>query len=280
MKKTIDKTTKDSIEALEALLKIRERNEQASSTATTPTAGTSTSSTISPSNNLPSRARNMSIADMSALNNQANGNQTQVEPNISNFPFLLNSQQTQNAAGISSQKPISLQASQNRLGNVQMPYSTNLSQQQLQIQQHQQLVNTAASLAFSSIPLFQDQGQHSSVSLMNFDPRITQNVQPQNQSSHSALNPTLNDIIQPSAPGAATMGGRTLTPIAMSHQSSGISTGMNHPMEVKKDVIRKEEIEAALKSKPQRGRKRENLSGLERQELTRTRNREHAKTTR
>lgn len=45
-------------------------------------------------------------------------------------------------------------------------------------------------------------------------------------------------------------------------------------------TIRKDQIEAALRSKPQRGRKRENLSVLERLELTRTRNREHAKSTR
>ena len=44
--------------------------------------------------------------------------------------------------------------------------------------------------------------------------------------------------------------------------------------------IRREKVEAALRSKPQRGRKRENLSDLERLELTRTRNREHAKSTR
>jgi hypothetical protein len=44
--------------------------------------------------------------------------------------------------------------------------------------------------------------------------------------------------------------------------------------------IRKEEVEAALRSKPQRGRKRENLNAEERLELTRTRNREHAKSTR
>jgi hypothetical protein len=44
--------------------------------------------------------------------------------------------------------------------------------------------------------------------------------------------------------------------------------------------MRQEKVEAALKSKPQRGRKRENLSELERLELTRTRNREHAKSTR
>ena len=46
------------------------------------------------------------------------------------------------------------------------------------------------------------------------------------------------------------------------------------------DNIRMEQVEAALKSKPQRGRKREDLSELERLELTRTRNREHAKSTR
>jgi len=45
-------------------------------------------------------------------------------------------------------------------------------------------------------------------------------------------------------------------------------------------AIRKNEVEAALRSKPQRGRKRENLNAEERLELTRTRNREHAKSTR
>lgn len=47
-----------------------------------------------------------------------------------------------------------------------------------------------------------------------------------------------------------------------------------------KPAVRTTEIEAALRSKPQRGRKRDNLSALERLELTRTRNREHAKSTR
>lgn len=45
-------------------------------------------------------------------------------------------------------------------------------------------------------------------------------------------------------------------------------------------IIRATEVEAALRSKPQRGRKRENLTVFERLELTRTRNREHAKSTR
>jgi hypothetical protein len=46
------------------------------------------------------------------------------------------------------------------------------------------------------------------------------------------------------------------------------------------NLVRRQEIEAALRSKPQRGRKRGNLSEVERFELTRTRNREHAKSTR
>jgi hypothetical protein len=44
--------------------------------------------------------------------------------------------------------------------------------------------------------------------------------------------------------------------------------------------VRQEKVEEALRSKPQRGRKRDDLSATERLELTRTRNREHAKCTR
>jgi hypothetical protein len=44
--------------------------------------------------------------------------------------------------------------------------------------------------------------------------------------------------------------------------------------------IRRSKIDDALRSKPQRGRKRDELSAEERMELTRTRNREHAKSTR
>ena len=46
------------------------------------------------------------------------------------------------------------------------------------------------------------------------------------------------------------------------------------------DDVRRNKIENALRSKPQRGRKRDDLSVEERMELTRTRNREHAKSTR
>ena len=44
--------------------------------------------------------------------------------------------------------------------------------------------------------------------------------------------------------------------------------------------VRRLEVDKALSSSPQRGRKRANLSNMERLELTRTRNREHAKCTR
>ena len=44
--------------------------------------------------------------------------------------------------------------------------------------------------------------------------------------------------------------------------------------------VRAEKIRDALNSKPQRGKKRQDLNDLERLELTRTRNREHAKSTR
>lgn len=57
-------------------------------------------------------------------------------------------------------------------------------------------------------------------------------------------------------------------------------TPATSPSPTQDELIRREEVEAALKSKPQRGRKRENLSVMERLELTRTRNREHAKSTR
>ena len=47
-----------------------------------------------------------------------------------------------------------------------------------------------------------------------------------------------------------------------------------------KEPVRTDEVERALKSKSQRGKKRENLNNDERKELTRSRNRMHAKTTR
>lgn len=87
-------------------------------------------------------------------------------------------------------------------------------------------------------------------------------------------------------------GGQIVRPLAVFSScvvpnKSESETVMNRTKKMRKmsesltdDKIRKHEIEAALRSKSQRGRKRENLSVEERQELTRTRNREHAKTTR
>lgn len=60
-------------------------------------------------------------------------------------------------------------------------------------------------------------------------------------------------------------------------KASGITTSTSTKRTVS---VRKEKVEAALRSKPQRGRKRDDLSDKERLELTRTRNREHAKSTR
>lgn len=56
--------------------------------------------------------------------------------------------------------------------------------------------------------------------------------------------------------------------------------GIQHVAALEHDNIRQDEIVAALQSQPQRGRKRCNLSEAERVALTRTRNREHAKSTR
>ena len=66
-------------------------------------------------------------------------------------------------------------------------------------------------------------------------------------------------------------------------QHKAVASNGNSPLHKHEDdegQIRKEIIAAALLSKPQRGRKRDNLNVLERMELTRTRNREHAKSTR
>jgi hypothetical protein len=57
-------------------------------------------------------------------------------------------------------------------------------------------------------------------------------------------------------------------------------TNLPSQLDVSSEEVRSEKIRDALNSKPQRGKKRQNLNNLERQELTRTRNREHAKSTR
>ena len=67
---------------------------------------------------------------------------------------------------------------------------------------------------------------------------------------------------------------RAAAPTPTSSSQDAMST---HVLEV---AIRSDKIRDALSSKPQRGKKRQNLNDLERLELTRTRNREHAKSTR
>jgi hypothetical protein len=64
------------------------------------------------------------------------------------------------------------------------------------------------------------------------------------------------------------------------HDLSGAGPDYSEHGNASSDGVRKEKIEDALKSQPQRGRKRVNLNETERLELTRTRNREHAKSTR
>jgi hypothetical protein len=75
----------------------------------------------------------------------------------------------------------------------------------------------------------------------------------------------------------ALFGGRNATPESPTNASEERSNANPPPS---KAAVRIEKVEAALKSKPQRGRKRDNLNVMERMELTRTRNREHAKSTR
>lgn len=118
-------------------------------------------------------------------------------------------------------------------------------------------------------------------------------------SPRSALSPTFSlnyNVVQnksahlPSAPYSPQVDPVTVPSAAVSLQgvvpSGGVDTQVNqqgkkaNETAAAKPAVRTTEIEAALRSKPQRGRKRDNLSALERLELTRTRNREHAKSTR
>lgn len=63
-------------------------------------------------------------------------------------------------------------------------------------------------------------------------------------------------------------------------QSAATSSDFSSNDAPSRATVRAEKVEAALRSKPQRGKKRDDLSDKEREELTRTRNREHAKSTR
>jgi hypothetical protein len=84
------------------------------------------------------------------------------------------------------------------------------------------------------------------------------------------------------APPPTTGGNNKRNDAAAFHLASPIKVeNKNEEMlDSEEEIMRRENVEAALRSKPQRGRKRDNLNDEERSELTRTRNREHAKSTR
>jgi hypothetical protein len=63
-------------------------------------------------------------------------------------------------------------------------------------------------------------------------------------------------------------------------QSAKVDTEAEQGLNRKKACVRADEVEKALHSKPQRGKKRENLTSSEKKELTKTRNRMHATKTR
>lgn len=67
---------------------------------------------------------------------------------------------------------------------------------------------------------------------------------------------------------------------AMMPQTEPPQAKMEHPSKDDQGTVRVDEVERALKSKPQRGKKRENLTISEKKELTKTRNRMHATKTR
>jgi hypothetical protein len=81
--------------------------------------------------------------------------------------------------------------------------------------------------------------------------------------------------VGPTADAAATP--QSSTPQDREERSASTTTREESYQEAS---VRKEKVDEALRSKPQRGRKREDLNDTERLELTRTRNREHAKSTR
>jgi hypothetical protein len=94
-----------------------------------------------------------------------------------------------------------------------------------------------------------------------------------NSGSLSATNPKRTD---------ATYAGRNSSGVSRSSSSPVSASSVNKEEDLRVDdpIIRQEKVVAALHSKPQRGKRRYDLSEKERMELTRTRNREHAKSTR
>lgn len=92
--------------------------------------------------------------------------------------------------------------------------------------------------------------------------------------------PMQSNLLSQFVPTAASVPSAVESSVLPVAQQSRRSSLASQPDETAESLVRKQEIAKALKSKPQRGRKRCNLSDVERMELTRTRNREHAKSTR
>ena len=104
-----------------------------------------------------------------------------------------------------------------------------------------------------------------------------------NQSA--AATPSFSKSSNSSASTDTSPAGKTAQPASQNHNKDGSNaenkvTPPRATVQKESHPVRPEKIAAALRSKPQRGRKRDNLSAMERLELTRTRNREHAKSTR
>ena len=111
-----------------------------------------------------------------------------------------------------------------------------------------------------------------------FSPTFTLNLGMQQNDTHLAgasapFSPQVDPVAVPSAPYVSL---QVLAP----NSAAACPVKSGTEAAAVKAAVRTTEIEAALRSKPQRGKKRDNLSDLERLELTRTRNREHAKSTR
>jgi hypothetical protein len=108
-------------------------------------------------------------------------------------------------------------------------------------------------------------------------PTFTLNLGMQQNDTHvtsAHFPPQVDPVAVSSAPDASL---QVMAPDTIAMQANPVKNGTEAAA---KPAVRTTEIEAALRSKPQRGKKRDNLSALERLELTRTRNREHAKSTR
>jgi len=90
-------------------------------------------------------------------------------------------------------------------------------------------------------------------------------------------NPLAVGSMSNAVPSYEEMARHGFSPDACDHNSSASNIFESEPF---LEDIRRSKINDALRSKPQRGRKRDELSAEERMELTRTRNREHAKSTR